>query len=317
MIKTTARLKAFMKASSLLALLIFILSAALCPTSSTARQQDSYQAFALVSRHIKPYMDALDGLHSALADSRKVELKTRILDSQDIENPAGVKRELSSAGPDMLVSIGPEAARLGENLSRELGIPMVYTMVLNPDVLFEDNKSPCCGISLHIPVFHQLMDMSKALPEIKKVGLLFNPESNSAFFARAGILGQMTGLEIIPLEVSSSRQVPEVLEDHWEHIDALWMVPDRTVSSEALIEHIIKEALYHGKPVVGYNRFFYDSGAVLAFVLDYEQIGEQTAELALSRLHGRPGRQPVPAYQVLINRRTASSLGLKTKEDSP
>lgn len=39
-------------------------------------------------------------------------------------------------------------------------------------------------------------------------------------------------------------------------MDALWLIPDRTVISESIVKYVIKEAFLRKVPVIGYNRFF-------------------------------------------------------------
>lgn len=271
----------------------------------------------VVSRHIKPYMEALGGLRKGLETLSGVEYRIFIMDDQDMENPAGLSREVRGHEFDILVSIGPEATSLAWTVSAETGVSVVHSMVLDPEALASDRFIPDCGISLSIPVLNQLMDIKQAFPDIKRIGVLFNPELNRLFFIQAREQADLLGLEAIPLQVSSSREIPAVLAAGWESIDALWLIPDRTVISQALVEYMIKEALFQNKPVVGYNRFFHDSGAALAFALDFDQIGKQTAALVMNRLKHPLCGQSVPAYEVLINHRVVRSLGLRVQEDIP
>ncbi len=259
-------------------------------------------------------MDALKGLRSLLDEAGNVQYSIYILDQRDLEHPTRLMRELSSAKPDMILTIGPEATSMA--LSLDLDIRLVYTMVLNPDILLADSEEDQFGIALHIPAFNQLKDIRKVFPGLERLGLLFDPGFNSSFYQQIKLQGRIFGLEIIPIEVSSSTQIPAALQGNWQNIDALWLIPDPTISSQALIEHIIKESLYQKKPVVGYNRFFYDSGAAAVFILDFEEIGKQTAKLALNMMHGLPGRQVIPAYEVLVNKRVLQSLELRIREDS-
>jgi putative ABC transport system substrate-binding protein len=100
------------------------------------------------------------------------------------------------------------------------------------------------------------------------------------------------GVSLIPVAVSSRKDIPAVLKGNFGEVDALWLVPDRTITTESLIRYIIREAIYNKVPVIGYNRFFYESGAVLSFIFDYREIGSQSGEGHGNSL--RPSRLSTP-----------------------
>lgn len=271
----------------------------------------------IVSRHIKPYMDVLKGLRQSMSQALITDLQIYMLEQHDLDNPARVQGELSRHDYDMLVSIGPEATNLAWSVSADTGVPTVFSMVLNPDALAGDKFRPGCGISLGIPISNQLREIKSALPQVNRLGILFDPEINRDFVDQAMEKGSPAGFEIVPLEISSSRQIPDMLSASWERIDGLWFIPDQTVISQALVEFVIKEALFQNKPVIGYNRFFYDSGASVAFALVFEEIGRQTALLTAKVLEDLCCEQVVPAYEVLVNHRVIQRLGLSSVEKAP
>ena len=106
-----------------------------------------------------------------------------------------------------------------------------------------------------------------------------------------------------------------MLKDHWGDVDALWLIPDRTVISESIIKYVIKESLFKVVPVIGYNRFFYESGAALAFVFNYEELGRQCAVEALKALSGGGCGKTTPFFHVWINTRVLKKLGIPVIED--
>ena len=91
-------------------------------------------------------------------------------------------------------------------------------------------------------------------------------------------------------------------------MDALWLIPDRTVISESIVKYVIKEAFLRKIPVIGYNRFFYETGAALAFVFDYKELGQQCAKKALSILSGKNCLSTPPLFHVWVNAGVAGSL---------
>ena len=77
------------------------------------------------------------------------------------------------------------------------------------------------------------------------------------------------------------------------------------------MQYIIKEGLYNRMPIIGYNRFFYESGAAMAFVFNYVELGRQCAEEALRVLSGQGCRSGAPVFQVWVNGRVIRRLDLE------
>jgi len=100
-------------------------------------------------------------------------------------------------------------------------------------------------------------------------------------------------------------------------VDTIWLIPDQTVISETIIEFIMKTSLIHRTPVVGYNRFFYTSGASLSFVFNYYQLGRQSGKQAVRLLHGKSCTQQVPEFEIWLNQRVYRQLGLPLPQKLP
>ena len=78
----------------------------------------------------------------------------------------------------------------------------------------------------------------------------------------------------------------------------------------SIVEYVIQQSIYKKVPVIGYNRFFYESGASLAFVIDYREVGIQCAHEARRVLAGAPCRQVAPVFQLWLNTRVMGKLGV-------
>lgn len=297
------------------ALVCLVLLAAICLhpfPADTAGGMDTLppKAAVLVSRNIRPYMEAVEGLNDALNKAAGTKAEVFFLEKYRGRDLDGLSGKLSGGGFDIIAAIGPGAARLAWGLDLPDGPVVVYTMVLNPEKVPGHSVS-ACGITLNIPVKMQLEMISRGLPGTGRTGLLYDPGHNSGFYAEAVREAGALGLEIVPLAVSSKKEIPSVLKRHWEKVDTLWLVPDRTVISESIVQYVIKEALLRKVVVAGYNRFFYESGAALAFVFNYEDLGRQCAGEALRILSGGQCRQSAPAFHVWINERVINRIGMK------
>lgn len=267
----------------------------------------------LVSRNIRPYIEAVEGMGAVLSETANAKIQLFALEEFKGKSQDLLAQTLAGEKFDLLVAVGPEAVRFIREKQGAEKTAWLYSMILNPPAA-SGQAEPACGVSLDIPAQRQLRMVAEGLKSVKRVGLLFDPRYNADVFAKAAAEAAALDLKIVPLRVTSKKEIPAVLKQSWETIDALWFIPDQTVISESIVEYLIKEALFKKIPVVGYNRFFYESGAALAFVFDYEELGKQTGRMAVSVLRGRGCEKEAPLFRVWLNLRVAEKLGIAIPE---
>jgi putative ABC transport system substrate-binding protein len=262
-----------------------------------------------IAQEIKPFMAMVEGLEAHL----EVPVSRILLDKK---GESYVPRQ-SHMGPEkfaVLVAVGPGA--LTYLLSGRFGPPVVYGMVLNPDNLVPE-EVPRCGVSLNLSPSQQTSIIGETLPEITRVGVLFDPANNQAWFDSARIVGRAQGIALVPLAVSDRAEIANLFKDGPPDVDAILFIPDRTVISKAIIQFVIKEAILSRTPTIGYNRFFYESGAACSFVIDYRAVGEQVAGQVKAILGGRLCASTGPPFKVLLNTNVVRTLGLRIRTPLP
>jgi putative tryptophan/tyrosine transport system substrate-binding protein len=278
------------------------------PAPTYGNPSPSVRMAIVISKQIRPYLEAVAGLEEAFAE--KPEVKTEVWDLERLhhEEGKGVPEGEETGAFALFAAVGPEAAQYVWNRMGKGAVPKIYCMVLNPEkVVGVEEKA--CGIPLNIPVHTQIAVISRGLPSVKRVGLLYDPQHNAGFLQQAAAAAASLNLTIVPLSVSSKRDIPSVLEDRWDLLDALWLIPDRTVISESIVAYLIKEAFLQNIPVIGYNRFFYETGAAMAFVFDYRELGRQCAQEALRMLSGEGCRETPPRFHAWVNEKMIEKLG--------
>jgi putative ABC transport system substrate-binding protein len=215
-------------------------------------------------------------------------------------------------GGDLIVAVGPEAAYLTGTAS--ISIPVIFTMVSNPEKLFPEGDAAHRGVSLNLPISLQLEQIKSAFVGRKKIGVIYTPEHNQKNLDAIMSQGAALGLAVAGMPISSQKQIPEFLESPLSGIDVLLLIPDRTIGSEKILKYIIKSMLLKKIPVVGFNEWFAENGAILSFSLDYEEIGKQTAEYARRLLDEKspPGSfvQEPSRVRTIINLKVAQKLSV-------
>ena len=286
--------------SALFLLLLLILAA---PTLCLAREK---VVGVLLSREIAPYVSMVEGLESRLnAPSQRFFL-------DETGRPYSLSGRNATLNPqmyDVLVAVGPEALQYLH--SRAGGIPLVHGMVLNPRNVIVDPQWQPCGVGLSIPVEAQFASILRYLPSIKRLGVLFDPGNNQGWFKGAAVVAVAKGFELIPLQVSRQGGKLEMIGD-FSRLDAILFIPDKSIISKAVIQYVIKQGILSNTPVIGYNQFFYDSGAALNFLIDYHRVGQQVARQVERLLAGEKceGETP-PLYEAVVNEEVWRALKRK------
>jgi putative tryptophan/tyrosine transport system substrate-binding protein len=298
-----------------------LLLAALCSAflGAAAVQGEEIRApkvAILVSWNIRPYIEAVEGMSVVLSETAGAKVQVFSLEKFKDKNQDVLMQSLTGEKFDLFVAVGPEAVKFASEKPVSEKTAWLYSMVLNPPPI-SGRTETACGVSLDVPAKRQLEMIDQGLKTIKRLGLLYDPRYNSEFFMKAAAEAPSLDLKIVPLKVSSKKDIPLVLKQNWENMDALWLIPDQTVISESIVQYIIKEALFKKIPVIGYNRFFYESGAALAFVFDYEELGRQTGRLAANMLMGKACEKENPVFHVWQNLRVIDKLGMTVPEKKP
>jgi putative ABC transport system substrate-binding protein len=256
----------------------------------------------VVSESIRPYLDAVDGFREALPGEYRVIY---------LKKGQKIQTELPQ---DLWVAVGPQAMR---ELWRYPKITnKIYMMVLHPGDVIDPKASPC-GLPLDLPSSFQIRILHQTLPEARQIGILFDPRYNQDWVDKAQEVTRSHGISLIQLKVQSKKEIPKVLEKSWDDLDILWLIPDRTVISETIIRYLSKESLLQGVVLLGYNRFFLDSGAAMAFVIDYEKLGQKAAQLVQSFIKERFCWSTLPPARLKLNNRVLNHLGWKIPKPLP
>ena len=246
----------------------FILLSALNILQTGSALAGSRPVGCFVSSKIRPYLEALDGFKGGMDR----EIQVLYLD----ENLELARHYLKKGGLEAAVAIGPEAVRLIYSPGADVPVKMAI-MTLDIKKLVPGSRP--CGIDLRVPISFQISEIARTLGPGKNLAILYNPRENSGIIREASKACTETGLKFTPLPVTGPDEIMKVLRPVMNQINILLFIPDSTVISEKVVRHLTKEALMKGTAVAGYNHFFYETGALLSFTIDYRQVGMEGAKL--------------------------------------
>ena len=271
------------------------------------------EVIIIKSSDIIPYQKSIEGFKQGFSQGSFSEYS---IDEDYKERGRSVVEDAIKRGGDLILTVGPQATYLLGTFSSS--IPKIFTMVKNPEKLFGPGKV-YPGVSLDIPVELQLEQIKAAFPKRKRIGVFFSRENNQqaidALFPKARGLQ----LDLVAVPITSTKEIPDRLKSLQANIDILWIIPDRLVGSEKILKYIIKSMIIKQIPVVGFNEWFAQNGAILSFSLDYEAIGKQTAILAQQVL-GSEGPiedfiQKPQQVKTIVNLKVAKKLSITVSDD--
>jgi len=267
----------------------------------------------LKSSDIAAYNQAISGFKATLP----AHITLTEYDLQgDLEKGRKFARKVRASDPSLVLAVGLKAAKAAQ--LEIVDIPVVYSMVLDP-TKYGLTTPNMTGVLLEIPLERQLSAIRSVLPEVRRIGALYDPAKTAMTIAEAQRLTKRDGLELIANPVSHEREVPAALRALLGPVGALWLVPDSTVLTDESLRFILNAALEQHVPVIGFSREFARSGALLCLSVNYSDIGRQAGQLARKILDGRltMPMKPMPPERIdlSLNMKTARFLGIDIPKD--
>ncbi len=261
------------------------------------------------SLKVGPYDDAVRGVKCTTTGNINKLLVSELARDE-------VVKTVRETRPDVILAIGADA--LGKVRTIK-DIPIVYLMVFNPQAIIREGNENITGISMNIAPEYQFSTMRKAMPDLKRLGILYDPAKSGQLVDKAREAVEGTGIELLAKEVRSPKHVPAALNSMKGKIGALWIQPDATVVTPETIECMLLFSMGNQIPIIAFSDQYVEMGAFMSMDIDPYQSGKQAGELVNRLLAGAvagsiPGADARRA-QVTINLRVAKKLGIQVNDN--
>ena len=238
-----------------------------CWQVSTAQAQD---IAVLMSVDIKPYIEVLEGYMQS-CDFELTEYTLSELDS------AIVLGGIRKGRPALVFAIGQDALELAKDIK---GIPVVFTMVSNPEVLLPKGNSNLAGVSMNVSARRQLSAFLSVMPGLERIGMVYDPRNSRLLFEVAREAAAALHVTLVAREVHGSKKVLGAVNEVMGEIDAFWMVPDRTVVFPEAVESLMLDSFEKNVPVLTFSERYVALGALLSLNIDAGDMGRQACEMS-------------------------------------
>lgn len=267
---------------------------AVAPTAVMA--SDKYVAITSIVEH--PALDAFkDGVIEALAqkgfkegDNLRVKFQTA---QGNTGTAAQIARQYVGENPDVIVAIGTPSAQAVVAATKT--IPVVFGAITDPIAaqLVKDRGASgtnVTGVSDELPLEASIALIKDALPEAKRVGMVYNPgEVNSKVVVdRLKELMPEHGLTLVEAAAPRTVDVSSAARSLVGKADVIFSTTDNNVI--ATYESLTKVSLDSKLPLIASDTDSVPRGAIAALGLNYNQLGQQTGDMVARILNGeKPG----------------------------
>ena len=300
---------------------IFLALLAATAITTQAQAKDVTVAVTAIVEH--PALDAArDGVKDALAEAGFKEGENLTFVYQSAQgNPATaaqIARQFVGDGPDVIVPISTPSAQAVVSATRD--IPIVFTAVSDPvgAQLVKDMAKPggnVTGLSDMSPVVEHIKLIKEVMPNIKKLGYLYNSgETNSvSLLAALKEAAAAENIEIVESAATKSAEVQGAARALVGRADAMYVPTDNTIVSA--LESAVGVAEESKLPLFTADTDSVKRGALAALGFNYYDVGKQTGAKVVAILKGeKPGDIPVEIAKgtdLVINLSAAKKMGVE------
>lgn len=275
-----------------------------------------------------PALDAVrEGVRETLGEAGFVEgenLEFNVQSAQgNVSTAAQIARKFVGDGPDAIVAISTPSAQAVVALTKE--VPVVYSAVSDPVAAklvkgWEPSGTNVTGVSDAVPPADQLALIGKVTPEVKRIGVIYNPgEANSVAFVaqlKEAIAAGGT-YELVEAPAPRTVDVTTSAKSLVGKADLIFLPADNTVASA--LAGIAKVADDAKLPLFGSDAAFVRQGAAFGLTVDYAEIGRQTGAVVVRILNGeQPGSiasATSDSMAVYVNPVAAEKQGVSIPDD--
>ena len=262
----------------------------------------------LQSSDIAAYREAIAGLKA----TGPIGATYTEYDAQgDLELGKKLARKLRASDASLLVAVGLKAALAAK--VEIVDVPVVYMMVLDP-LKHQLTAANMTGTLLEVPLDRQMKIMRMFLPNLHRIGTLYDPAKTSSRVKDAVQQATISDFQLTGIPIESDKDVPQQLRALLADVEAIWLMPDSMVLTNESVQFILESALAHKIPVIGFSPEITRLGALLSMSINYGEIGRETGLLVKRILNGEKllphNPMPIEQLKITLNLKTAKFLGM-------
>lgn len=130
---------------------------------------NGYEITVLKSKNIEPYNLVTNGFKSTTTGNISEFIIPEISEDKNL-----LEKKIREHSPDIVFTIGTDALIFASKRIND--IPLVYSMAVAPEKHIKQFKD-ITGVNLLVPITHQVKHIRIFFPDVKKIGVLYNPDN--------------------------------------------------------------------------------------------------------------------------------------------
>jgi putative ABC transport system substrate-binding protein len=274
-------------------------------------------------------VETKDGVIKGLAERGFVVGKNIEIDYQNSNGNMSTQQQVAKKfvgdGADVIVPITTPTAQAMVTATKD--IPIVFVDVTDPlkARLIPQFKQPggnVTGVSDAAPIAAQLKLFKQIVPNLKKLGFVYNPglDSSKATLGWVQEQGKELGIEVVEAAAPTTNEVIPATNKLIGNVDAIYVPNDTTVV--AALETVVKIGKDTKIPVFTGETRGVGRGSVASLGLNYTQVGMLAGHMVADVLEGKkPGMmdavlayEKLPETVIVVNKGAAASMGVPLSE---
>ncbi len=279
------------------------------------------------NQEIQSIRDNCQGILEGLREEGYLEginVRLQMVNAEgDRARAAEAAEKFQAQGAKLLITVGTVPTLVALDSTQGGRLPVVYSAVGAPNATglkWEAKDNPrFTGTSSEVPMVQQLEMFRLALPDMKRLGILFctaTPVAVATGTAAEAAARQM-GLEVVQATVTGER--PELVDQALTHllgrkVQGVFVPDDPVLSSPKNLEGICKRLLASRVPVMVPYGSSVVYGALLSYHADFAEVGRQAGRQAARILFGTAPDQVPPEIprvkRLTLNLKVAQMLNL-------
>ncbi|MES2048695.1 MAG: ABC transporter substrate binding protein [Pseudomonadota bacterium] len=230
---------------------------------------------------------------------------------------AELNAQLKKNGAKVVIALGRQGMKAAAGLDSTIAV--VIGGVLSVP---ESDSRNLTGISLTPDPNLLFSRLKNLLPGIKRVMVVYNPQTNEWLIKLAREAAKAQGLELVTFQARDLSTAARLYESTFAAADgrqdAVWLPQDSTTVDEStVLPLVLKESWNRGVPIFSSSLVHVKKGALFALYPNNLELGRGLAGVAFGLLTGdtpKRGITPLREVHIAVNLRTANHLGLSIGE---
>lgn len=270
-----------------------------------------------------PSADAVrEGIIAALRDNGFEDGKNLNLIYEDAQGSTVTAMEIAkkfiSLKPDLMMSITTPSTQALIKANEDTLYPIVFAAITDPVTAgfvksLEHPGGVITGSTDVAPIKQQLEVFKKILPNLKTLGILYNPRSATPIKETMQLAKEM-GVTLVEATVTKTADITGAMQQLADKkVDAIFVPLDNTVL--AGMDSVLNFSFENKIPVVTSDSDSVAQGALASSGYTHFDTGYAAGEIAVRILHGaKPADIPIAVSQdlnVYVNTESAKVLGIK------